>query len=360
MSNPKVSVMFMSYNHGLYIQRAMESVLNQTFQDFEIILSDDCSTDNTKEVISKFNDQRLKINYFTENQGATFNNQYIWKHSSGEYLALINSDDVWLPEHLAKSIAYLEENKDCGAVFSWADLIDEDDKIIDACCEAFCQPNRTQAEWAHHLFTNGNCLCHPSLVIRRKVYDEVGFYKLGFRQLPDYNMWTRMLNKYSLHILEEVLVYHRRCIKTGQNTSAPIIQNSIRDVNESFYTAIHYFDNMPNELFKEAFKSLFRDETSETTEELMCEKFFLFYDEKYYMKPVSKFASFIYLQGIYDVGDIAGLLKKKYHFQLKDIYELGASFDLVGLKQPSVLKQTENQNSSKKSNLWSRIWKRGI
>lgn len=336
MDETKVSVMFMSYNHGAYIQQAMKSVLEQTFQDFEVVLFDDCSQDNTREVLSQFNDNRISLHFSKENQGATINSYYIWKHCKGEYLALINSDDVWLPEHLQKSVDYLDRHKECGAVFSWAAFIDEDDNIIDPCSDVFKQPNRSQAEWVYHLFTKGNCLCHPSMVIRREVYDEVGFYKLGFRQLPDYNMWTRMVNKYNLHILEEVLVHHRRCIRTNQNTSAPIIENSVRDVNESLCILLHYFDNMSDELFRKAFQSEFRNKDAQRSEELLCEKFFLMYDEKYYMHQIAKFAAFLYLHSIYDNHDIWKIMKTQYGFGLNDFHELGTQFDLLGLKKDSV------------------------
>lgn len=358
MKAPKVSVMFMSYNHGPYIQRAMDSVLNQTFQDFEVVLSDDCSGDNTKEVLANYTDDRINLHFFEENQGATINNRYIWKHCQGEYLALINSDDVWLPEHLQKSVDYLDAHEECGAVFSWADLIDEDDKIIDACCEVFKQPNRTQAEWVNHLFTKGNCLCHPSMVIRKEVYDEVGFYKLGFRQLPDYNMWTRMTKRFSLHILEEVLVHHRRCIRTGQNTSAPIVENSIRDVNESLYTLLHYFDDMSDELFSEAFGSEFRNKQATSHVELLCEKFFLMYDEKYYMKPVARYAAFLYLHDIYDVENVWEVLQTQYGFGLAEFHKLGTEFDLLGLKKPSIATEIVEKAVEKKASIWEKFRKR--
>lgn len=359
MTNPKVSVMFLSYNHEPYIQRAMDSVLNQTYQNFEIVLSDDCSTDNTRDALSVYHDDRIKLHFFEINQGATINNQYIWKYCKGEYLALINSDDVWLPEHLEKSVSYLNTHHECGAVFSWAALIDEEDKIIDPCCEVFKQPNRTQAEWVHHFFTKGNCLCHPSMVIRKNVYDECGFYKLGFRQLPDYNMWTRLTKKFNVHIIEEVLVQHRRCNKTGQNTSAPIVENSIRDINESLYTLLHYFDDMPDGLFIQAFQHEFRNSMSKTRKELLCEKFFLMYDEKYYMYTISKLASFLFLHDIYDREELYGLLKEEYGFTLQEFHELGASLDILGLR-----KKNEISDYVLKGKKWKRtienlriIWK---
>ncbi len=336
MDEVKVSVMFMSYNHGAYIQQAMRSVLAQTFQNYEVIVSDDCSQDNTREVLEQFKDNRISLHFFEENQGATINNLYIWRQCRGEYLALINSDDVWMPEHLQKSVDYLDGHKDCGAVFSWAASINEEGTIIEPCIEVFKQPNRSQAEWVYYLFTKGNCLCHPSMVIRREVYENVGFYKIGFRQLPDYNMWTRMVNKYNLHILEEVLMYHRRCIRTNQNTSAPVVDNSVRDVNESLYTLIHYFDNMTDELFCRAFQSEFRNKNARQREELLCEKFFLMYDEKYYMSRIGKFAAFLYLQSIYDNQNLWEIMKNQYGFNLNDFYNLGADFDLLGLKRNSI------------------------
>lgn len=137
MDEVKVSVMFMSYNHGAYIQQAMRSVLAQTFQNYEVIVSDDCSQDNTREVLEQFKDNRISLHFFEENQGATINNLYIWRQCRGEYLALINSDDVWMPEHLQKSVDYLDGHKDCGAVFSWAASINEEGTIIEPCIEVF-------------------------------------------------------------------------------------------------------------------------------------------------------------------------------------------------------------------------------
>lgn len=337
---PKVSVMFMSYNHAPYIIEAMNSVLQQTYTDFEVVLSDDCSTDNTKEVLSSVTDARVKLHFFEKNQGATINNLYLKDNCSGEYLALINSDDVWAPEHLQKSVEYLDAHPECGVVFSWADLIDENSKVIDPCCEVFRQPNRTQGEWAKWLFTKGNCLCHPSMVIRRTVYEQAGFYKIGFRQLPDFNMWTRAINYCNFHVIPEILVHHRRCIVTGQNTSAPVLNNSVRDVNESFYTLLHYFDNMPDSLFIEAFQDEFRNKDAKTTEELKCEKFFLMYDGKYYMSPISKFAAFLYLQSIYE--DTWQLMGEKYGFSLKDVHDLGSEWDLAGLRKPVASAPVQN------------------
>lgn len=357
MKEPKISVMLLSYNHENYISSAIDSVLAQKEQDFEVILSDDCSQDHTKEVLDRYKDPRIFMHFFEENQGATINTKYVWQQCRGKYLALLNSDDVWLPQHLTKSIDYLDAHKECAAVFSWAALIDENSTMIDPCCEVFRQQNRTQAEWVHDLFTKGNCLCHPSMVIRREVYDRIGFYKMGFRQLPDFNMWVRLVKDSAIHILEEVLVQHRRFLHVGENTSAPVLENSIRDVNESFYTLLHYFDNMSDMLFCEAFRHEFRNKEAQSNEEFLCEKFFLMYDEKYYMHPVSKFASFLFLHDIYDHGQVREILKEKYHFGLAEVHALGEKYDLIGLrKQQNVQGKTETIKQTK-SSFWKK-WKR--
>lgn len=355
MEEPRVSIMLVSYNHEKYIQRALDSALGQTYQDFEIVLSDDGSTDRTKEVLSGYQDPRISMHFFEENQGATINHRYVWKQCRGEYLALLNSDDVWLGQHLEKSVDYLDRHKGCAAVFSWAALIDENDQILEPCCEVFRQQNRTQAEWVHHLFTKGNCICHPSMVIRREVYGQVGFYKLGFRQLPDFNMWVRMIKKNSIHILEEVLVQHRRFMATGQNTSAPVLENSVRDVNESFYTLLHYFDDLPDELFCEAFRQEFRKKDAASGAELLCEKFFLMYDEKYYMHPISKFASFLFLHEIYDREHVWKVLKEEYGFRLQDVHALGQEYDLIGLRECRAVPEKTKQVILDKPSFWQRL-----
>ena len=142
---PKVSIMIPSYNHAQYIYEALESVLIQTFQDFEVIVSDDHSLDQTVAVIRNINDPRITLHVFPQNVGATMNHEYCWRQCTAPYIALLNSDDVWLPEHLEKAVAYLDTHPACGAVFSWCSYIDEDSNVIDPCGELFKQPNRTRA-----------------------------------------------------------------------------------------------------------------------------------------------------------------------------------------------------------------------
>lgn len=330
---PKVSIMIPSYNHAQYVHEALESVLAQTFQDFEVIVSDDHSPDQTVAIIRNFDDPRISVHVFSQNVGATMNHEYCWKHCTSPYIALLNSDDVWLPEHLEKAVAHLDTHPSCGAVFSWCSYIDEESNIIDPCSELFKQPNRTRAEWLRHFFTKGNCICHPSMVIRREVYDKIGFYSRSLRQLPDFNEWIRLVKHYDLHIIPDVLVQHRRCNNTMGNTSAPVIENSLRDVAESYYLLSHFFDDVSDKLFREAFGPLFRNPKAKKHEELMCERFFLLLDDHYYLAPLGKYAAFNYFQEIFNLPGMRELFLSQYQYSINDFFRTSRHLDYLGLRQ---------------------------
>ena len=117
---PKVSIMFPSYNHEKYVEAALSSIMSQTMQDFEVIASDDCSTDETAAIIESFRDERIHFHRFAKHVGPTENHKYCWEHCTGAYIALLNSDDVWLPNHLEDSVMYLDAHPECGAGFTCA------------------------------------------------------------------------------------------------------------------------------------------------------------------------------------------------------------------------------------------------
>ena len=328
---PLVTVILPSYNHEIYVGIAMQSVLDQSFRNYEFLISDDCSLDHTVDEIKKFHDDRIKLHVFQENQGATINHKYLIDRAQGTYVALINSDDVWLPGRLEKEIAYMESHPECGACFSWAEFIDEDGNHLDEKNNVFEQPNRTQAEWYAHLFRNGNCLCHPSVLIRTEIYRKYGAYNLSLRQLPDFDMWVRLIKHYNIYVFQEPLVQHRRFIHSGENTSTPKLTNSMRDVVESYYILSHYFDDVDDDLFAEAFHKEFRKKGKLTHNELCCEKFFLLLDGKYYIPSISLHAAINYFFGIYSLDGIAETFRDSYHYTMQDFHYISCKVDLLGL-----------------------------
>lgn len=330
-SKPLVSIILPSYNHGKYIGEAIESVLKQDFGDFEFLISDDASLDNTAEIIKKYNDPRIKAHFFKCNQGATLNGGYLLNQVKGKYVALINSDDVWLPNKLSTQVKFMESHPEYGACFTWAKLIDENGEDIKAKDLVFNQPNRTQGGWLEYFFTKGNCLCHPSMLIKSEAYQVVGSYNLAMRQLPDFDMWVRLAKKYPIHIITDVYVAHRRFIHSGENTSSPILSNSLRDINESSFVLSRVLDDIDDDIFEEGFKKLFRKSGKLSHEDLMCEKFFLLLDGKYYMGVIPILTAITYFFKIYNIPNVVETFRDHYNFTMQDFHQITGKLDLVGM-----------------------------
>lgn len=220
--SPLVSVIIPSFNHDRYIFNTIQSVLDQTFSDFEIIITDDCSTDNTVEIIKQFDDSRIKLYRNKNNLGISGTLNHSITQSQGKYLSILGSDDMFEKAKLMKQVKYMEDNKETGAVFSWANIIDQDGKDINNKSEFFRhfqRYNKTREQWLNYFFYNDNCLCASSAMVRRKHHDEVGEYDQRYHQLQDYDFWIRLLLKNNIYIIPEVLIKYR-VLNNKANVSA--------------------------------------------------------------------------------------------------------------------------------------------
>lgn len=241
---PKVSVVLTSFNHEKYICEAIDSVLNQSFPDFELIILDDLSSDRSWDLITEYSDRRIKAFRDTEHNGGMVRfNKAIAELASGQYIAIHHSDDVWEPRKLERQVALLDSRSDIGAVFTDASIIGDDGSpFTDEShfyFSIFDQPNRTRHEWLRFFFKAGNVLCHPSVLIRKACYDDVGLYRFGFWQLADLDMWIRVCLNYEIHIIREKLIRFR--VRDNQaNTSASRPDTRIRSTYETYKLLQHY------------------------------------------------------------------------------------------------------------------------
>lgn len=213
-SSPKVSIILTSFNHAKHIREAIDSVLNQTFADFELIIWDDASSDNSWDLINKYSDPRIKAFRNEEQKRGVWGlNKAISEIASGEYIAIHHSDDVWEAEKLEKQVALLDGNPEIGAVFTRVGAIGEDGSPLadekHFYVTIFNQPNKTRHKWLRHFFNHSNALCHPSALIRKSCYLDCGLYRFGFAQLGDLDMWMRLCMKHEIHVLPERLVRFR-------------------------------------------------------------------------------------------------------------------------------------------------------
>ena len=250
--NPIVSVIIPSYNHEKFVGECIKSVLNQTFQDFEIIITDDGSSDHTVGIIKSFKDPRIKLFVHASNKGACIAANNCIEHSKGKYIAMLSSDDAWYPEKLAIQVGYMEDHPGIAAVFGKVDWIDENGNLITyegfPFKNVFNVKNRTRYEWLGHFFKSGNCLCHPCSLIRKESYEEVGLLNPAFANIPDFDLWIRLCLKYDIHILDQNLIYFRR-MNEEKNASGDNLANRVRNRFEFKQILNNYLKIQdPNEL----------------------------------------------------------------------------------------------------------------
>jgi len=212
----RVTVVLSSYNHAPFLAAAIESVLAQRYSDFDLVIWDDASTDESWEIIERYRRQDARIRSFrnARNLRDAYRMALSRLPAVGEFVAIHHSDDLWDPDKLRSQVECLDARPELGAVFTGVQVIDERGNPFDDASHGyhhiFDQPNRGRHAWLRRFFVEGNCLCHPSVLIRAKTLAEVGGYRYGLAQLPDLDLWIRLcLGNHEIHILQERLTRFR-------------------------------------------------------------------------------------------------------------------------------------------------------
>ncbi|HEX2854925.1 MAG TPA: glycosyltransferase [Opitutaceae bacterium] len=252
---PKLSVIMCSYNHAPFVGAAIASVLNQSFQDFELVITDDGSRDGTADVIRGISDPRIRFHAFPENRGACVAANDTLARVQGEYVAVLNSDDYFLPGKLERQVRFLDGHRDVGAVFGLPQFVAENGQPFHnpthAFARIFTSENRSRVAWLKHFFYSGNCLCHPTIMLRKACYDRVGRFDPLLMQLPDLDLWVRLCKAYEIHILPEPLTA-MRVLDRHSNTSAPSPARLARSAWETSFVLGHY-SSLPEQELREIF-----------------------------------------------------------------------------------------------------------
>lgn len=243
---PKVSVVLTSFNQAKFIREAIDSVLNQTFADFELIIWDDASTDDSWDIINNYSDRRIRAFRNEDNKRPIFGViKAISEVAVGEYIAMHHADDVWTLDKLEKQVAFLGAHPEIGAVFSDALAISEGGSPLTDeqhfYFSVFNQPNKTRHEWLRFFFIHGNALCHPSVLIRKRCYEDCGLYRFGFAQVGDLDMWIRLCLKYEIHVLPDKLVRFR-VREDEANTSGNRPEVRVRGYFEHYQLLFNYLE----------------------------------------------------------------------------------------------------------------------
>jgi glycosyltransferase involved in cell wall biosynthesis len=182
---PKVSVIIPAYNQACYLKEALQSVIEQSFEDFEAVVVDDGSTDNTSEIAHSFTDPRVRYIY-QENRGLSGARNTGIRASEGVFIAYLDSDDMFLPEKLRLQVAEFEKNPQLGFVAGQAVPIDEEGRRIGQIYK-----RAIPDEPAELLL--GNPLHVGSVMVRRQCQERAGFFDETLRSYEDWDMWLRLV-----------------------------------------------------------------------------------------------------------------------------------------------------------------------
>jgi glycosyltransferase involved in cell wall biosynthesis len=222
MNRSLVSVIMPVYNGEAYLKEAIDSILGQTYDNFEFIIINDGSTDKTAAIIQEYNDVRIRY-YEQANQGLAATLNRCIELSKGKYLARQDSDDVSFPERFARQIAFLDDNPDYAILGTWAEIWIEKRKT-----------KRTHKHPSDDLILKfdllfNNPFVHSSMMIRRSVLDETGVYSTDpSRQPPeDYELWSRVARKFKVANIPEVLQVYREVQKSESRIKVDPIHDRV-------------------------------------------------------------------------------------------------------------------------------------
>jgi len=187
MNKVKLTVLMAVYNGGEFLKDSIQSVLNQTYQDFEFLILDDCSTDNSVEIINSFSDSRIVIYSNEKNMGQTKSLTLGLNHARGEYIARIDADDIAFPLWLKAQINFIERNPEVVVASANAIVIDENTKIR----RKYLVPSKKEEILLRSLMASP--INHVVSIMRKDILVQYGGYDDQYRIIADYGLWSALL-----------------------------------------------------------------------------------------------------------------------------------------------------------------------
>jgi len=273
MSSPKVSVVLITYNHEKYIKSAIESIIHQSFSDFELIIVDDGSTDKTSEIIHEFKDPRIiVIEQINSGPSIALNTGII--KSNGQFIAIMSGDDLSMHNRLEMQLNQIESEK-ADIIFCLPQIIGPNSNILD---------KNTYPIFFEHEFSNvfelystlfyfGNFLCASSFFGRRTAINKIGFFKKGLMQLQDFDYVIRACKlNLEIQLFNEPLIQYRYLF--GKNLSDS--RNNNRIFFELKIVYRDYFNGASLELLRNSFSDKISLDNLEDLTDIEIDKIFLY------------------------------------------------------------------------------------
>lgn len=212
---PKVSVIITAYNLMAYLPETINNVLQQTFTDFEVVVVDDGSTDNTAEWVAQVEDPRVRL-ISQSNMGLSGASNTGVLQAQGEYITFLDADDLWAKTKLAQQVEILDNCPEISVVYTWVTYINEagesTGRIVKATAEGYI--------WKKLIEVN-QIECGSVIMIRRSCFDHVGLFDTNLKSyVPDWDMWLRLALDYQFKVIPEPLVFYRQRYSSGSRNLA--------------------------------------------------------------------------------------------------------------------------------------------
>lgn len=200
----KITVLMPVYNAEKTLKTAMDSILQQTYRNFEFLIIDDGSVDSSWDIIQRFDDERINAVRLEINKGLVWTLNFGLENINTEYIARMDADDISMPDRLTEQIAFMETNLECGVCGT--SVVEFSDKVLGH----FRYPGQHQQVVMHLALFERN-LCHPSVLIRNSVLQKHQIkYKKEYESAEDYYMWVELAKVTKFHNLKNALLHYRR------------------------------------------------------------------------------------------------------------------------------------------------------
>lgn len=237
LPTPEVSVLVPAYNAMDFLPDTVASVLAQTYQDFELIIVNDGSTDSVENWASELSDPRIKL-ISQQNKGLAGARNTGLENAKGDYIAFVDADDLWLPNKLEKQVALLKARPEVGLVYSWISLIDETGEA-----QGKLRKNQAEGDVWVDLTIHNIVECGSVALVRKECFNKVGKFDetLPFSCSEDWDMWLRIAAHYHFGLIEEPLVYYR-CHNNNLSSRWQLMEESFEIVLKKA------FDSAPERL----------------------------------------------------------------------------------------------------------------
>jgi glycosyltransferase involved in cell wall biosynthesis len=236
----RVSIVAPTYNHAKYIGRAIESVLAQTYQDWQLVISDDKSTDDTLVVARRYNDPRITLVENDTNIGITGNSWRCWRHCTGELFTCIPTDDEYEPHNLQRLVAEFDAHPDVLGVFAKAKYMDENSNLTGGEFDPYGVGfNRFQL--LRTIWDQKPVFCAPAGMIRSSILHETGYFPKHLRQINDLAAYIPVLARGEIRVIPDKVVRFR-WRDDGANTSAPTFEALTRFAFEMYHMLFLFRD----------------------------------------------------------------------------------------------------------------------